>query len=101
LVPSLDAGHAVEERLASLGEAAVDLRVGPAGLLADLLVRVALRAQEQAADLLRLQAADGLGAESQSLVALGLRMSRGHDAGGQLPVARQLGPLALLADGEG
>src|SRR5689334_25150788 len=61
----LDAGHAVEKRLAALGEATIDLRVGPARLLADLLVRVALGAQQQAANLLRLQAADGLRSEER------------------------------------
>ena len=51
----LDPLEPVEEGAPALAQAAVHLRVAPAGDLADLLVGVALRPQQQAADLLRLQ----------------------------------------------
>src|SRR5690606_4744775 len=41
LLAGLDAREALEEPLPSLGEAAVDLGVGPAGLLADLAIALA------------------------------------------------------------
>ena len=61
LLTRLDAGVARQERAASLGHAAVDLRVGPVELFGDLLVGPALHLQPQRADLLRLEALQRLG----------------------------------------
>src|SRR5947207_13881510 len=96
----LDARHAIEEAAPPLADAAVDLRVGPAGLVADLLVRVALRPQQQAADLLRLEPAHRLDAEAQPLEPLRLLVSGRHEPAASLRVAHQLSSLTLLADRE-
>ena len=90
----LDPRHALEERLAPLGQAAVDLRVGPAGELLDLLVAVALGAQHERADLLRLQLLQRLRPDAQPVDPLGLVVrERG--------LGRRLGHLAVVGDGRG
>ena len=91
------------ERLPPLGQAAVDLGVGEPGHLADLAVRQPLRPQHQAADLLRLESAQGLRALPQPLVALGLLVGggRGGAALDRLAVARDRGEaFALTAQRE-
>src|SRR3954470_1933021 len=71
----LDARHAIEEAAPPLGYAPIHLCIRETGLVADLLVRVAPRPQQQAADLLRLEPAHRLDAEAQSLEPLRLLVS--------------------------
>ena len=100
--PGLDAGQALDERAPALGQAAVDLRVRPAGELADLAVGVALGAQAQAAHLLRLEPAQRLGALAQPLEPLGALLGVGGvDARDLDPLGRAAGQHAVLAPPDG
>ncbi len=80
----LDPGNLAEEALPALRQAAIHLRVGEPRDPADLPIRVALGAQQQAAHLLRLQAADRLGAHPQPLHGLDLLVGWRRGAPGPL-----------------
>ena len=88
---ALDAGQLRRQRLPALGQAAVHLRVGEPGRLADLAVRQPARLQDEAADLLGLEPPQRLGALPESLVALGLLVRGGG-------VGAALDRLAVTAD---
>ncbi len=104
LCAGLDARQPLEEGPPALGQAAVDLRVGPARLRADLAVAVALGPEQQAAHLLRLQAPERLRAHAQPLEALGALMGLGlrrRRLGQVGRRARRRHTAALAADGQG
>jgi hypothetical protein len=88
---ALDPGHPAQEGLAPLGEQAVHLGVRPARHRADLAVREPLGLQAQCAHLVRLQVAERLGSQSESLEPLSLLV---RDRGGGGPVAQ----LAVVRD---
>jgi hypothetical protein len=54
----LDARHSLDKLLSAFSEAAIHLRVGPAGLLADLPVAVALSQQGEGSRLLRFESVE-------------------------------------------
>ena len=106
----LDVGEDLEEALAPLRHAPVDLRIGPARDLADLGVGVALRLQGQRSNLLRLQCPQRLPAAGDALPP-GNSVVRARALGGdrieRIPIAVLVGlgrarraeqPLALAAD---
>jgi hypothetical protein len=80
LLPRLDPRVALEEALAPLRQAAVDLRVGPSGDLADLLVGVPQRPEPQRADLLRLEPVQRLGRSGHAVGREDAVLGRGRRA---------------------
>ena len=100
---SLDRGEAPQERAPALRDQPVHLRVRPARELPDLPVRVALGAQHERADLVRLQLGQGLRPLAQLLEARGLlvREARRRGALREPAVIRDRRmPLALTAKAE-
>src|SRR3954453_22304921 len=77
----LDAREAVEELLPPLGQAAVDLGVRPARLVADLLVGATLRLEQERGDLLGLQPLQRLRRAPDAVEALGALVHRLEVAG--------------------
>ena len=104
LAAALDRRDPAQERLPALGQEPVHLRVRPPGQLADLAVGVALRLQHEGADLVRLEAAERLGALAQLLEPLGLVMGnrRRRRPVAEVPVIGDgRMPITLAAQGEG
>jgi hypothetical protein len=77
---ALDPGVARHERAPALRDAAIDLRVRPAGLLADLGVGEALGLEPQRAQLLGLEPLQRLGRAPQPVEAHGALLGRGQVA---------------------